>query len=237
MNGAPAPGLFGKLPWAGDFLREGLPSAFVTPWDGWISHVLAASRAAPRSEWPKAYLLSPPWRFRLDPGLIGETGWTGVIASSVDRVGRHYPLTIAVAFSAAPQPPLEDALLDLVESAALDLIANERPPVDALMLLHMRIRAEAAMGQRHAVSHFVGPLGRNEPARLAIEEAAERIDPRSADAAPSGPRSRWWHRRWQDRPAEALSCHGLPETAAGAGLFDGLWLDHGWRAPADGDGR
>src|SRR3954453_18054210 len=54
-------GFFGKLPVRGDFVRAGLPHAFVAPWDAWLQRVLPAALTALADDW----LNAPVWRFRL----------------------------------------------------------------------------------------------------------------------------------------------------------------------------
>ena len=47
MSGAPQAaigGIYGKLPAFGDFVRRGLPSAFVRPWDEWLSNSISRSQ-------------------------------------------------------------------------------------------------------------------------------------------------------------------------------------------------
>jgi len=90
------PGWYGKIPSLGDFASRRLPQQFVTTWDAWLQHAMAASRADLGSRWLDAYLLSPIWRFALLPGVIGPTAWAGLLMPSVDKVGRHFPLTLAV---------------------------------------------------------------------------------------------------------------------------------------------
>lgn len=197
-------GLFGKLPWTGDFLQHGLPARFVGPWDDWLMRVLAASRSTLGPRWDDAYLLSPPWRFRLAPGLIGPTGWAGVFASSVDRVRRHYPLTLAFEIAAEDdvRQAVGEPVLDLLEEAALGLIAQEQPLPEALDAL--RPRFEAAR--------------------------AGNIAPVSADAQQNDRASRWWHGPWHQWPAVALHSAGLPEPEACIGFFSGEWPRHGLTA-------
>ncbi len=213
-------GLFGKLPWAGDFVQHGLPSRFVGPWDDWLMLVLAASRTALGPGWDDAYLLSPPWRFRLAPGLIGATGWAGVFASSVDRVRRHYPLTLA--FEIAAEDGTRQAagapLLDLLEEAALDLIARERPLPEALAELRARFEAVRTAGLQRGAAAAGPPAGGGRPGNMA---------PESADAQPGYGVSRWWHGPWNRWPALTLDSPGLPEPEACAGFFSGEWQRHG----------
>lgn len=97
MNG---PGFYGKLASRGDFVRCGLPASFVEPWDAWLGAGLAASRTALGPAWLEAYLVSPPWRFVIAPGLLGAAPVAGVMMPSVDRVGRHFPLTAALTLPA-----------------------------------------------------------------------------------------------------------------------------------------
>jgi type VI secretion system protein ImpM len=44
----------------------------------------------------EAYLTAPIWRFVLLPGIINHQAWTGLIMPSVDKVGRYFPLTVAI---------------------------------------------------------------------------------------------------------------------------------------------
>ncbi len=97
-------GWFGKLPTVGDFASRRLDPAFIAAWDDWLGVGLAALRREP--DWPAAYLASPSWRFMLCPGVLpGATGrgaWAGVLMPSVDRVGRYFPLTLALPLAALP---------------------------------------------------------------------------------------------------------------------------------------
>lgn len=90
----PPAGWFGKIPSLGDFVVRRIPPDFVEAWDEWLSTEIFATRQALGSEWPRSYLNSPTWRFVLMPGVLGARSWYGVLAPSVDRVGRHFPLTL-----------------------------------------------------------------------------------------------------------------------------------------------
>jgi type VI secretion system protein ImpM len=95
-------GCFGKLRSNGDFVTRRLPPSFVEPWDAMLQAGLLASRATLGRAWLDAYLTAPLWCFALGGGVIGESGWAGVLMPSVDGASRHFPLTIAapVEFSA-----------------------------------------------------------------------------------------------------------------------------------------
>lgn len=95
MAGPGVAGCFGKLRGNGDFVTRRLPRSFVGPWDAMLQAGLLASRATLGCAWLDAYLTAPLWCFALGGGVIGESGWAGVLMPSVDHAGRHFPLTIA----------------------------------------------------------------------------------------------------------------------------------------------
>lgn len=92
---APRAGLYGKLPARGDFVLRHLGPEFVSAWDAWISGSIVASSKALGSTWLQRFLMAPPWRFALAPGIVGTSGWLGVMVTSADAVGRAFPLTVA----------------------------------------------------------------------------------------------------------------------------------------------
>jgi len=98
-------GFYGKLPVVGDFVSRRLPNEFIKPWDGWLQSAIAASREELGDEWLNSYLTSPIWRFLLSPGVCGNKAVAGIMMPSVDRVGRYYPLTVAVLFEQSRQLP------------------------------------------------------------------------------------------------------------------------------------
>lgn len=89
------PGLYGKLPCAGDFLSRRAPAAFVEPWDRWAQAGLNAAREV--EGFRDAYLTGPLWRFAIEPGAGMECGWAGVLMPSLDKAGRLFPLTLVTA--------------------------------------------------------------------------------------------------------------------------------------------
>lgn len=103
-NSWPVAGWYGKIPCLGDFISRRLPTGFINIWDSWLQHSMAASRAQLGERWLDLYLTGPIWRFALMPGVCGiESGiWAGVLMPSVDKVGRYFPLTIALRIEARP---------------------------------------------------------------------------------------------------------------------------------------
>jgi type VI secretion system protein ImpM len=88
-------GFFGKVSTHGDFVARRLAPSFQQPWDAWLQAGMQASRLELGERWLATYLCSPIWRFALAPGVCGERACAGVLMPSVDRVGRHFPLTVA----------------------------------------------------------------------------------------------------------------------------------------------
>ncbi len=126
-------GLFGKLPSRGDFVTRGLPRSFLDPWEAWVTQALAASRALLGDAWMEAWMTAPVWRFSLPAGACGPAPVLGLMLPSVDRVGRAYPLTVAVVFpgcQGAPDPEAGTLFLDEAEDAARDALADDIDPDD-----------------------------------------------------------------------------------------------------------
>ncbi len=96
LSGAPlALGIYGKMPAHGDFVRRGLPSSFVTPWDAWLSAGVAAARDQLEEGFAAVWDEAPAWRFSLPAGVCGPDAVVGVMLPSEDTVGRRFPLTAA----------------------------------------------------------------------------------------------------------------------------------------------
>jgi type VI secretion system protein ImpM len=122
-------GFLGKLPARGDFVGRGLPRGFAEPWDAWLAEAMTGSRAILGEAWLPAWMEAPIWRFALPAGHCGPDAAAGVMLPSVDRAGRHWPLTLAAVFpgqSAAPAP--DAAWLDLLEAAGLEAVLADADP-------------------------------------------------------------------------------------------------------------
>ncbi|HEX2830688.1 MAG TPA: type VI secretion system-associated protein TagF [Burkholderiales bacterium] len=104
-------GWYGKLPCLGDFASRRLEPEFITPWDAWLQRSIATSRQQLGERWLDIYLTSPMWRFILAPGVCGERAAVGILLPSVDKVGRYFPLTLAM--------PIEKHAADIVHLLAL----------------------------------------------------------------------------------------------------------------------
>jgi len=134
VAGEDVPGWYGKLPGLGDFANRRLPDEFIRAWDEWLQQVIHAARTSLADAWVDSYLTMPIWRFVLLPGLVGASGWAGVLMPSVDRVGRQFPLTLAAELrsSAAAAGALFEAAdwFAALEDAALSVLDPTRGPDD-----------------------------------------------------------------------------------------------------------
>jgi type VI secretion system protein ImpM len=244
MNMSPpaVAGLYGKIPAYGDFLHRNLPSSFVEPWNSWLDQGLRASQAVLKDQWMEAYLTSPPWRFVLEPGLAGEEGWLGVMASSVDRVNRCYPITVAIALGEDVRLPLLteaiDSTLDTLEKIILQLIDGSWTPdavmagIDALARTIGQSAASPAVANRGGADRLMtGPFHAS-ISGLALRWFLEV----QQDASEQYPLSGWWHRQWSGRAPESFVTPGLPAPECFACLLDGDWPREGWTGPLSGEG-
>jgi type VI secretion system protein ImpM len=122
-------GFLGKLPARGDFVTRGLPRGFAEAWDSWLAEAMSGSRAILGEAWLPAWLEAPIWRFALPAGHCGPDAVAGVMLPSVDRSGRHWPLTLAAVvpgFAGAPIP--NDAWLAVLEDAGLEAVMSDAEP-------------------------------------------------------------------------------------------------------------
>jgi type VI secretion system protein ImpM len=114
-------GFHGKLPNVGDFVQRRLPASFVDAWDAAMQSALATASAAIGETWRETFLASPSWRFALCTDVCDQLPWVGVVVPSYDRVGRVYPLVLAVSPPGAndgwPQTP-DNAWFDALDAAA-----------------------------------------------------------------------------------------------------------------------
>ncbi|WP_137181636.1 type VI secretion system-associated protein TagF [Roseomonas sp. AR75] len=122
-------GFLGKLPARGDFCMRGLPRGFCDAWDGWLAEVMPGSREILGETWLAAWLEAPVWRFALPPGQCGAEAVAGLMLPSVDRAGRHWPLTLAaVTPDLRVAPAVDEAWLGVLEDAGLEAVLSDATP-------------------------------------------------------------------------------------------------------------
>lgn len=217
-------GAFGKMPALGDFFRFDIDPGFVSAWDAWLQAGLPQVRADLGPRWTGCYTTAPIWRFTLTAGLAGPKGAQGVVMPSIDRVGRQFPLVLAMALPAG-----RSAILAHL-SAARTFEALELVALDALGDGMTRDRlVERVRAVRPA------PIPRTPHCALAPGIIALRLsdgtDPGHAAAAltaPGGFRSPSVWSAVLDGDTRLMLAEGLPGPRRLRALFDldaEIWRD------------
>ena len=132
-------GFYGKIPGRGDFVRHGLATATVAALDAWWQEVIPGSQAVLGTAWRERWMEAPVWRFHVPPGVFGAEAMAGVWLPSTDRVGRLFPLTLAMTGDVAGQ----GAFLDAAEAAGRAAIETDMGPEE--LALRLGVRGGAAL--------------------------------------------------------------------------------------------
>ncbi len=233
-----SPGFFGKVTTHGDFVSRRLPTAFLSVWDSWLQYSLQQSRETLGQEWLNIYLSSPIWRFALAPGVCGGFGWAGILMPSVDRVGRHFPLTIA---SALPDDrPLAEWIQDSkgwyeeVEGLALSSL----DPGFSLQGFDLQLAglaiapSPARFAQRPQQSMAPSPR-RPQGSCVPITDitqagAAAALLQENSGLSSLHQYSMWWTDGSPRVDPCFLAGPNLPLHSSFAAMLDGEWAQHGW---------
>lgn len=229
FGGRPA-GYYGKLPARADFVGRRLARTVIECWDNWLQQCLARSQTTLAAAWEGRYLTAPVWRFALPARVCGDSALIGVLVSSVDAVGRCFPLllaqelpeaanTAAIATAAAGWFEAAETLaLDALDSG-FDLCALDQPlPAVPSMPRHVSHGAAA----RYSVGLWIGlPML---SALGAVLRGTSGLGPRPA---------LWWTAGGGGfRPGVAITA-GLIAPAGFAALLDDAWTRHGWHGAPD----
>lgn len=229
MSAAAVPGWYGKLPSLGDFANRRLPADFVRTWDTWLQERIPTARATFGEGWLDSYLTAPIWRFLALPGLVSENGWAGVMMPSVDRVGRHFPLTVAA------ELPSHGEVAHIVLAGAEWFAGLEEAALTVLDVTRGPDELDAALADHPVplplVTDVDGPVGIlcALPSAEAIASLVQALGVR-AWSRHGGWRSLWWTRGRVDGEPLMLVCAGLP-TAVEFG-----WLIQARPTPAPSHG-
>jgi type VI secretion system protein ImpM len=235
-------GFYGKLPSHGDFLRRRVSDGFVGAWDRWLQEGMAATRTALGDRWLEVYLTSPVWRFACAAGACGPRPVVGVMAPSVDRVGRYFPMTIVAerprgagvfeAFDAGPFFDGAERLIirtleaDTVDFAQFDERAAALAECFEVTTPGERLvfdpSAAAVLGDASPRAFRV-PLESPDRLGRALEQlAARRLELLYA------PLFVFWTEGSSLLDASCLVSKGLPDTERFVAMLDGQWKGRGW---------
>jgi type VI secretion system protein ImpM len=218
-------GLFGKLGAKRDFIALATPRSFLEAWEPWMQASLSASRHQLGERWQQAFLTAPVWRFWLGAGICGTTV-VGAIMSSLDGMGRYYPLTLhAIAdagFAMAP-PDIEtqDEWFGEAESFLLSTLAHDAAFDD----ISLRLDGLAIPRTRSRAASDRNIVRLGDDLAAMITTGADFATPmaalRSASPEIYAAASFWWTSGGGDFPALALSCRGLPDPYRYSTLLTG----------------
>jgi type VI secretion system protein ImpM len=230
----PRPGFFGKVTSHGDFVGRRLAPAFQSGWDAWLQAGMQRSRQALAERWAPIYLSSPIWRFALARGVCGDNAWVGLMMPSVDRVGRHFPLTLAACIDGQEslldcaslhdawfQDLEELALSSLGEAFSLDdfdtALCNLGPPDN--------VGVKVVGGATQAGTVIALDPARELHAQLSQPSVALM---QAVAGAALHEHSLWWTDGSQQIAPCMLVCGGLPSAEGFVALLDGTWNERGW---------
>jgi type VI secretion system protein ImpM len=236
-------GFFGKLPCNGDFLQRRVPQAFLEVWDPWLQECVHTSRQALQESWLSAYLTSPLWRFVLPSAVCGSGAYAGVLAPSVDRVGRYFPLTLVTQVDVDTCPlefatqcapwfeALESLVVTTMEASSIDLqwfddrVASLVPQLDEAKQQSTRRLLELFECSRFPEqgASWRAPLHTAAGLQAAINGFAYRDL-----AAQLRPASIWWTEGSAATAPSWLCLRGLPTPEHYGAMLSGQWTAHGW---------
>ncbi|MBD8876705.1 type VI secretion system-associated protein TagF [Roseibium polysiphoniae] len=236
-------GYFGKIPLERDFIFHGLPTRTMDAWADVMAAWMAASRAVERSRWSERYYSAPIWRFVVGRGQIDGECWLGIVAASVDAVGREFPFAVLISADLdlmKSQPiPFLDRLLDTLERPMLSFIEGDLGQDEFRNLIqaaaHQMQRGADGPGSSDA-SSIILPRSRDDGICLSYEKpeggglAIQSLHslPSQNKDDPAGSPCLWWHDRDAGRPGEYCVTKSLPKVSNAAPYFLGNWGAHGW---------
>ena len=218
-------GLFGKLGARRDFIALATPRGFLEAWEPWVQSSMSASRFQLGDRWQQAFLTAPVWRFWLGADICGTTV-VGAIMSSLDGMGRYYPLTLhAIADADAPVAPPDVNPLDewfgMAESFLLSTLVQEAAFED----ISLRLDGLAAPRTRSRVAADTSVVSLGDGMAGMVIAGTDIATALSALRAASpevyAAASFWWTVGGGDFPPLALSCRGLPDPYRYSTLLTG----------------
>lgn len=196
------PGLFGKLPSRGDFVTRRLDPVCRDILDTWLQTGILTSRRVLGDAWLRAYLNAPVWRFVCPAGACGAASLAGVMMSSLDRVGRYFPLVLA-----AQLPPGHGS----------EELMRASPWFDAL-------EAQALAALEHETD-----LNELDPAVDAIGLPSAGTAGAASDDMAASDDTVFWLPSEAGPPAVVLRSGGMPTAQSFCSLLTQHWPSGGWR--------
>ncbi|MFT3818707.1 MAG: type VI secretion system-associated protein TagF [Rubrivivax sp.] len=220
---------FGKLPSIGDFVGRRMSHELTTGWDYWLRSGLDQLRSDAPDTWTQRFVHSPIWFF-LTPARVTGVPGCGVIAPSVDRVGRFYPLTVMSLATERQQAMADTATLSrFLAGAHAAVVDARRLPLSPDELDARLAELPSPFESRQAAAPAVSPLIANILADL--NAASEAVAAGPTVALPSAElravlqkgadTSVWWVSPTAQWPFQELSHGGALHRPLFLRLFQG----------------
>lgn len=165
-------GLCGKIPAEGDFVARGLPAAERERLERFLAALV--TDMAKRDGFDRGWQVMPIARFAARPGGLCSAAALGVILPSVDRVGRRFPLCLALLAE-----PGADADPEALLTAAAPVLAG----LEASGLALLGIGARGPLPPKELPAS--APAGRDGP-MLALRTGGAAGELLRFSAAPTG---------------------------------------------------
>jgi type VI secretion system protein ImpM len=232
-------GFYGKMPTNGDFVSRRLPRTFVEPWDQWLQESITTSREQLGDHWLDRYLTGPIWRFALSRGVCGDNTWIGLVMPSVDRVGRYFPLTLAVPVNDACKllfiADNEEPWFSHAEHIALSAL-DQNNNLDSFNQDINNLGVPSCLSTTSRIQQDETPkpgLASSDNCRIAMTESG----PVSANLTPLMEQfllerfpdfTLWWTSGSEQVEPSILICNKLPPTQGFSALLTGDWDQWGW---------
>lgn len=200
------PGWYGKLPATGDFLRQRLSEATVSPWSHWFQQGLTHWHQQQHAS-TQLFLRAPVWNFVLPLSPLRQQVQMGCLLPSCDRVGRAWPLLALRTFTLNEWHPAQltisgdwfRELGGLLWSAVRERTLPESLEAEMQQLSPLLVPGN----QRSDIMDVIGFADLS--CTLSWQEVAERFEPQQHI-------SYWWSNR-SDGFAHATHKHSGPLTA------------------------
>ena len=217
------PGFHGKLPARGDFVGRRLSRDFLDPWDEWLQGAITDSRALLKDGWLPSYLKAPLWRFALKPGQCGARGAMGVLMSSVDGVGRYFPLTVvSILDSPVSIPAMLVGAADWLRQAETIVLRALDDDISLesfdAAVVGLGAPGVASIGNSPAHNPLRIGLTNADDSQAVLTAAAECLAAVSNDVS-----SFWWTTGSTEIRSVLLALNGLPSPIEFAAMLDGKW--------------
>jgi type VI secretion system protein ImpM len=220
-------GWYGKLPTLGDFASRRLPHHFISAWDAWLQTAISASRDQLGENWLNVYLTSPMWRFALMQGACTPEAWAGVMLPSVDKVGRYFPLTVAMQLDPRTAVFSAETWYGALEEIAFSTLDVERSVEDLERSLAELTAPAASLEQPAAQSlatWWHGDSVRTSSIEIVVTGSLASVAAQTAQqvwAVAGYGKSMWWATTAQTGATRAHCFVGLPPATEFVSLMHG----------------